>query len=220
MPQNLGTRTSFSPNRLNGRGRGLCGRTPLAWSSTSTLARSDAVVRCIPPNLHIALDSMRLGPRIPSLSAAHEWVRNGRHPHRAWPKVTTIIQQALAVGFACSHRGLCSLTISPDAVCSPPPRKILRSSFVSDGKLSTQTPQPISVTEVRFKKTTCLVADDSGVPTLLEESSVITGFLGLKTLELSAGERGSSKDVFAVHLLCLVRIKSPYETHPSASGCR
>ena len=76
----------------------------------------------------------------------------------------------LAMGFTELHR-------FTDAVGSPPSRKILRSSFVSDGNFFTQAPQAISVTEVRFKKTTCLVTDDSGTPTLLEESSVITGFL-------------------------------------------
>ena len=105
--------------------------------------------------------------------------------------------RALALGDTELHRPL-------EIIVSPPPRKILRSSFVRDGDLFTQTPQALSVTEVRFKKTTCLIADDSGTPTLLEESSVITGFLETKTLELSACERGSTKDVFAVCQMILV----------------
>ncbi|KAI1785491.1 kinase-like domain-containing protein [Ganoderma leucocontextum] len=91
---------------------------------------------------------------------------------------------------------------SREAISSPPPRKILRSSFVRDSNLLTQTPQTLSVTEILFKKTTCLIANDSGTPTLLEESSVMTGFLELKTLELSACERGSTKDVFALRIDC------------------
>lgn len=63
----------------------------------------------------------------------------------------------------------------------------------------------LAVTEVRFKKTTCLIADDCGTPTLLEESSVLTGFLETKTLELGACERGSMKDVFVVWYMIFVR---------------
>ena len=60
-----------------------------------------------------------------------------------------------------------------------------------------QSPQVLPVKEVRFKRTVCTIADDgSGAPTLLEESPVITGFLGNKTLDLCASERGSTKDVF------------------------
>ena len=104
---------------------------------------------------------------------------------------------ALALRYTELHRPL-------EVLVPPPPRKILRSSFVRDGDLFKQTPQALSVTEVRFKKTTCLITDDSGTPTLLEESSVVTGFLETRMLELSACERGSTKDVFAVCQMILV----------------
>ena len=94
---------------------------------------------------------------------------------------------------------LTELNSSAGAGSTPPPMKILRSSFVGDSNLSRQGPQARPVVEVHFKKTICLIADDgSGTPTLLEDSSVITGFLESKALELNAGERGNTKDVFVV----------------------
>ena len=53
---------------------------------------------------------------------------------------------------------------------SNPPAQTLRSSFIIDGNIFAQTPSALSVTEIRFKKTTCLVSDDSGIPTLMEET--------------------------------------------------
>ena len=91
------------------------------------------------------------------------------------------------------------LNHSPDATSTSPPKKILRSSFVSDSSVSLHSPRALSVVEVRFKKTTCVIAsDDTGTPTLLEGSSEITGFLETKVLELGASERGNTKDVFIV----------------------
>ena len=77
-------------------------------------------------------------------------------------------------------------------------RQTLRSLFVGDGDLLTQTPSTISVVEIRFKKTVCMISDGSGSPTLLEESSPLSGFLETRPLDLSAGERGTTKDVFGV----------------------
>ncbi|KAI1788424.1 hypothetical protein LXA43DRAFT_1091785 [Ganoderma leucocontextum] len=78
--------------------------------------------------------------------------------------------------------------------------RTLRSLFVGDRDLLTQTPPTISVAEIRFKKTTCLISEGSGSPTLLEESSLLSGFLETRPLDLSAGERGSTKDVFGLRI--------------------
>nr|VWO98094.1 Lysyl endopeptidase (EC (Protease IV) (PvdS-regulated endoprotease) [Ganoderma boninense] len=77
-----------------------------------------------------------------------------------------------------------------------PPRQTLRSLFVADGDLLTQTPPTVPVVEIQFKKTTCLISEGSGSPTLLEESASMSGFLESKAFDLNAGERGSMKDIF------------------------
>ena len=100
--------------------------------------------------------------------------------------------------FLCSSTEFTELNHAPAVDSTPPPRKILRSSFVSDNNLVVQSPRVLPSVEVRFKKTACIIADGSGAPTLLEESPVITGFLESNTLDLCASERGSTKDVFVV----------------------
>ena len=85
-----------------------------------------------------------------------------------------------------------------DTASPQPSRRTLRSLFVGDGDLLTRTPSAISVVEIRFKKTTCSIADVSGSSTLMEESSSMSGFLETRALDLSAGERGTTKDVFGV----------------------
>ena len=74
----------------------------------------------------------------------------------------------------------------------------LRSMFVPDGDLLAQTPSTVPVVEIRFRKTTCLISEGSGSPTLLEESTSLSGLLETRPLSLSASERGSTKDVFHV----------------------
>ncbi|KAI1794277.1 hypothetical protein LXA43DRAFT_1091810 [Ganoderma leucocontextum] len=83
---------------------------------------------------------------------------------------------------------------------SQPSTQTLRSSFITDGNILAQTPPTLSVTEIRFKKTTCLVSDDTVTPTLMEEVSLLSGFLETRTLDLSACERGSTKDVFGLQI--------------------
>lgn len=72
--------------------------------------------------------------------------------------------------------------------------------FVADGNLLAQTPPALSVVEIRFKKTTCVISEGSGSPTLMEESSLLSGLLEIRSLDLSASERGTTKDVFNVSL--------------------
>ena len=72
--------------------------------------------------------------------------------------------------------------------------------FVTDGNLLAKTPPAISVVEIQFKKTTCFIAEGSGIPTLMEESPLLSGFLETQSFELSAGERGTTKDIFGVRL--------------------
>lgn len=73
--------------------------------------------------------------------------------------------------------------------------------FVADGDLLTQTPPTVPVVEIRFKKTTCLISEGTGSPTLLEESTLLSGLLEKRPLDLGASERGSMKDVFGVSLV-------------------
>ncbi|KAM5532479.1 hypothetical protein V8D89_013832 [Ganoderma adspersum] len=79
-------------------------------------------------------------------------------------------------------------------------RQTLRSLFVADSNLLTQTPSAISVTKIQFKKTICLISEGSGSPTLMEESTVLSGLLETRTLDLSSGERGNMKDVFGLRI--------------------
>nr|VWP02366.1 APH domain-containing protein [Ganoderma boninense] len=83
-----------------------------------------------------------------------------------------------------------------EATSPQPSRQTLRSLFVGDGDLLTQTPAAITVEEVRFKRTTCVISEGSGTPTLMEESSLLSGFLETRPLDLIAGERGNTKDIF------------------------
>ncbi|KAI1791947.1 hypothetical protein LXA43DRAFT_1135462 [Ganoderma leucocontextum] len=84
---------------------------------------------------------------------------------------------------------------------SQPSTQTLRSSFVSDGNnLLAHTPPTLSVTEICFRKTTCVVSDDTVTPTLMEETSLMSGFLETRTLDLSACERGNTKDVFGLQI--------------------
>ncbi|PIL33491.1 hypothetical protein GSI_04114 [Ganoderma sinense ZZ0214-1] len=87
-----------------------------------------------------------------------------------------------------------------ETVSSQPARQTLRSTFIADGNLLAQTPSPISVVEIQFKKTTCLISEGSGSPTLMEESPLLSGFLETRPLDLIAGERGNSKDVFGLRI--------------------
>ena len=72
--------------------------------------------------------------------------------------------------------------------------------FVPDDNLLAQAPSAVSVVEIQFKKRTCLISEGTGSPTLLEESLVLSGLLETRSLDLSAGERGTTKDVFRVSL--------------------
>ncbi|KAM5541934.1 hypothetical protein V8D89_004244 [Ganoderma adspersum] len=85
-----------------------------------------------------------------------------------------------------------------ETTSSQPVRQILRLMFVADGNLLAHTPSAISVIDIRFKKTTCLISEGSDSATLVEESPLLSGFLETRSLDLSAGECGSTKDVFGL----------------------
>ena len=92
--------------------------------------------------------------------------------------------------------------------------------FVADGNLLAQTPSAISVVDIQFKKTICIISEGSGSPTLMEESQLLSGFLETRPLDLSIGERGTTKDVFGVSLhsipwrVYLMRSLPSYELAP------
>nr|VWP02501.1 Reducing polyketide synthase FUB1 (EC (Fusaric acid biosynthesis protein 1) [Ganoderma boninense] len=87
-----------------------------------------------------------------------------------------------------------------ETTSSQPVRQTLRSMFVGDGNLLAQPPSAISAVKIQFKKTTCLISEGSGSPTLIEESSFLSGFLETRPLDLNAGDRGIAKDVYGLRI--------------------
>nr|VWP01454.1 Lmo1883 protein [Ganoderma boninense] len=105
-----------------------------------------------------------------------------------------------ATRIADTHAPYQSPKRSREGLSPQPSRRTLRSLFVGDGDLLTQTPSAISVVEIKFRKTTCLISDVSGSPTLMEEAPLLSGFLETRPLDLTAGERGTTKDVFGLRI--------------------
>lgn len=73
----------------------------------------------------------------------------------------------------------------------------LTSTFVPDQPNLT-VPHVSRVSQIRFTRTTCLISPENGKHTLHEATDVELGTITCDVIQLSATERGKTKDVFQV----------------------